>query len=368
MSDRECSRESSQGRHKSPVPDVGIKAVAKALNLSASTVSRALNGVYGVNLATRELVETTAKAMGYVPHLGAKQLVGKSSNLIGIFVPQFEFEASSDFVNMFSPIQQSLQDFGKDALFFAVPFSNYPLQRLTECISSRRLEGCIIFPAFSAAHPIMQEVLQLQVPCVNFEDVVGPRCSSVISDDREGGRLGARRLLENGHSRIGYVNGPPHLRICQERYIGFCEVLREFRIEHDASLVRIGDFSGTSGARRALELRECNPDITALFCANDLMAMGAIMELTSQGISVPAEISIMGYDGDTFSAYTSPPLTTIRHAIERISPRAVQLLMELIRGESGQREAVAPELIVRKSDTHPPISPINVINRKEAVQ
>lgn len=92
------------------------------------------------------------------------------------------------------------------------------------------------------------------------------------------------------------------------------------------------------------------------------------MELTSFGISVPAEMSIMGYDGDTFTAYTTPPLTTIRHVTEEISPRAVQLLLELIRGESGRRDSVAPELIMRMSVTYPPILPTDMTNREEAVQ
>ncbi|MCD9025888.1 LacI family transcriptional regulator [Cohnella sp. NL03-T5] len=334
---------------KPGVQDVGIKAVAKALNLSVSTVSRALNGVYGVNAATRKLVEETAKSMGYVPHLGAKQLVGKSSNLIGVFIPQFEFEASDGFVGMFSPLQNALQSYGKDALFFSIPFSNYQNQRLTECITSRSLEGCIIFPPFSEAHPIIQEVLRLQVPCVNFEDVIGPRCSSVISDDREGGRLAGRRLLEGGHRIIGYMNGPPGIRICKERYAGFCEALSEFGIEHDSSLVVIGDFSGASGAKSAIELRHRHPEMTALFCANDLMAMGAIMEFARAGILVPEEVSIVGYDGDTFSAYTSPPLTTISHARDEISSRAVQMLMEIIKGNSGTKHSVPPQLKERQS-------------------
>jgi LacI family transcriptional regulator len=334
---------------KAIVHDVGIKAVARALSLSVSTVSRALNGVYGVNPATRKLVEETAKSMGYVPHLGAKQLVGKSSNMIGIFIPQFEFEASEGIVAMFSPLQQALQSFNKDALIFSIPFSNYRKQSLTEHITSRSLEGCILFPAFSETHPIMLEALQLHIPCVNFEDVVGPCCSSVISDDREGGRLAGRRLLEDGHRTIGYINGPPHIRICKERYAGFCEALSEYGIEHDRGLVATGDFSGASGARSAMELIRNYPEMTAVFCANDLMAMGAIMDYTSHGISVPRQISIVGYDGDIFSAYSSPPLTTIRHAMKEISSRAVQMLMELLKGSPGTRHTITPQLIERQS-------------------
>ncbi|BBI35341.1 DNA-binding transcriptional regulator CytR [Cohnella abietis] len=329
--------------------DGGIKAVAKALNLSPSTVSRALNGVYGVNPATRELIQETAKAMGYVPHLGAKQLVGKSSNLIGVFFPQFEFEASSGFVDMFSPLQQALQRNGKDALFFSIPFLNYPNNLLTECISSRSLEGCLLLPAFSESHPMVQEALKLQIPCVNFEDVVGPHCSSVITDDREGGRLAGRKLFAEGHQIIGYINGPAHIRICKDRYGGFCEALMEAGIEHDASLVGNGDFSGSSGAQAAKALKQLHPEMTAIFCANDLMAMGAIMEFTSNGISVPESLSIIGFDGDSYTAYTAPPLTTISIQREDVSTRAIELLMELLTGHPGRKSSIPPKLLERQS-------------------
>jgi LacI family transcriptional regulator len=337
---------------KALIQDRGIKAVAKALNLSVSTVSRALNGVYGVHPTTRKRVEETAHSMGYVPHLGAKQLVGKSSNLIGIFIPEFEFEASDGFVSMLSPLQQALQSFNKDALIFSIPFSHYRNRSLSACISSRSLEGCILLPAFSESHPIMQEALRLQVPCVNFEDVVGPQCSSVISDDLEGGRLAGRRLLEVGHRTIGYINGPPHIRICKERYTGFCKALSEYGIKHDSALVSIGDFSGASGAKSAMQLKNAHPEMTAVFCANDFMAMGALMEYANHGISVPGQISIVGYDGDSFSAFTSPPLTTIRHSVEEISSRAVQHLMDLLEGSPGTRHAIPPQLIERQSITH----------------
>lgn len=327
----------------------GIKAVAQALNLSASTVSRALNGVYGVNPATRKLVQETAQAMGYVAHLGAKQLVGKSSNLIGVFIPHFGIEASMGFVNMFNPLQTALQSYGKDAIFFSIPLFDYPEQRLKECMNSRSLEGCIIFPAFTESHPIMQEALSMQIPCVNFEDVSGPRCSSVISNDREGGRLAGTMLRQEGHRVIGYINGPPHHRVCIERYEGFLAVLNEEGIKRDESLIVVGDFSGASGARAAIELWKANPDMTAIFCANDLMAMGAIMELTRLGVAVPDQVSIVGYDDDSFTPYTSPPLTTVRHPKAAISVKAVELLMELLEGSEGRREAISPELIVRES-------------------
>ena len=203
---------------------VSIKDIAKELNLAVSTISRALNGSYGVHPKTIERVQQKAREMGYVPDLGAKQLVGKSSKLIGIFMPEFEFEATPEFHEFFPPLHKA-----------------------------------------------------------------------------------------------------------------------------PAGLAAAGDFSGASGARAALELYEKDPAITAICCANDLMAMGAIMALSQQGVRVPEDISVAGYDGAFFTAYTNPPLTTIRHANERIGIRAVEMLIELLNGGTGRRESVPPVLVERQS-------------------
>ncbi|WP_237728532.1 substrate-binding domain-containing protein [Paenibacillus sp. OSY-SE] len=98
-----------------------------------------------------------------------------------------------------------------------------------------------------------------------------------------------------------------------------------------------------------MELYEKDPAITAICCANDLMAMGAIMALSQQGVRVPEDISVAGYDGAFFPAYTNPPLTTIRHANERIGIRAVEMLIELLNGGTGRRESVPPVLVERQS-------------------
>lgn len=326
------------------VADGGIKAIAKALDLSPSTVSRALNGVPGVREGTRKLVEETARAMGYVPNLGAQQLVGKRSNLIGVYVPEFD-HGNSLFTDMFASIQKALQSHGKDAIFYYVPYAKYEGQRLVESVHARNLEGCILLPAFGESHPLTQEALRIGVPCVNFEGVVGPRCSAAMSDDAEGGRIAARRLLEAGHRVIGFIGGPMQVRVCGERYAGFKEALAEGGVGLPDELTAFGDFSvesGTSAARRLLEAR---PDLTALFSVNDLMATGAITELRKAGIRVPEDVSVIGYDDDSHGPFLLPPLTTIRHG----KPKVLPLLIELLEGKSGRIEIEKPQLIERQS-------------------
>jgi len=129
----------------------------------------------------------------------------------------------------------------------------------------------------------------------------------------------------------------------------------EFGEEHDTALVAAGDFTGDGGARAVMELRQRDPGLTAIFCANDLMAMGAIMALSQAGVKVPEEVSVVGYDGSFFTAYTSPPLTTVRHANDRIGYRAAEMLMELLNGGAGRRETIAPILTERRSVSKPPL-------------
>jgi len=327
----------------------GIKFIAQQLNISASTVSRALNGVYGVSAATRRRVEEAAKEIGYVPHLGAKQLVGKGSGLIGVFAPGFEFEASDGFLRYFSMLQHHLNAFGKDVILFSIPFLRYPDNRLAECVESRGLEACIVLPAFAESHPLMQDALRLRVPCVNFEGIVGERCSSVVSGDRSGGWQAGSYLLKLGHRRIGYMNGPPFVRVCRERYEGFLDAHRDFGVAFDAACYAEGDFSGASGAQAAIRIWQSEEGITALYCANDLMAAGAIMELARHQVAVPERLSVIGHDDDVFCTYLNPPLTTIRHSREKLGVRAVEMIMDLLKGESGKMEIVPPQLIERSS-------------------
>lgn len=328
---------------------ITIKDIAIELNMAYSTVSRALNDNYGVHPSTKERVRQKARELGYIPDLGAKQLVSKRSDLIGVFMPEFEFEATPEFMEIFPPIHKALRALGKDVIIFSVPFSSYQPKSLKEWVQMRNLEGCVFMPPFSITHPLTKEALELQVPCVHMGGALGARCSHISSDDREGGRMVGRHLIEMGHRRIGFISGPKQLHICRERYTGFCDIYMDYEGSHGTEFMATGDFSGDSGARAAMELWNRSLGLTALFCANDLMAMGAIMALAQIGVRVPEEVSVVGYDGAFFTAYTNPPLTTVRNSLEKNGRRVAELLIELLNGGTGRSEVISPILIERSS-------------------
>ncbi len=332
--------------------DITIQHIADRLGLSVSTVSRALNGSYGVHPRTIARVQEAAAELGYVPNLGAKQLVTRRSNLIGVFMPELDSESNRGFDDIFAALRKGLRLYQKEILIFSVPFGEeeYRPGSLSEWVRMRSLEGCVFMQPFGKGHPLIREAIKLQVPSVNMGSAVGPRCSLAVSDNYEGGRMAGSYLLELGHEKLGYINGPEHLSICEDRYRGFCAAFRNGTgTEHDPALKRTGDFSGASGAGVILELMESYPELTAVCCANDMMAMGAIMELARHGISVPEDLSLVGYDGTYFTAYTNPPLSTIRHRFEQIGIRAAELLLELINGGAGRTLKVMPELVRRDS-------------------
>lgn len=326
-----------------------IKDLAKKVGCSVSTVSRALNGSYGVHPKMIEKVQQAAKELGYVPNSGAKQLVTQRSNLIGVFFPEFGMESIRDFEDFFAPLRRALRLYRKEMLIFSVPFVGYREGSLREWVQSRNLEGCVFLQPFSKEHPLMKEALKLKIPSVNLGNSVGPRCSLVASDDDEGGRIAGTYLLSQGHRFIGYINGPEQVPICQQRYAGFRDALQSAGIVHDPSWVVTGDFSGASGASCAAQLLEKAPEITAICCANDLMAMGAMLELYRRSIPVPEQISVMGYDGAFFTAYTTPPLSTVRHCFDWIGTHAAELLIELLNGGAGRTVRFPPELLARES-------------------
>ncbi|MBW5447964.1 LacI family DNA-binding transcriptional regulator [Cohnella sp. CFH 77786] len=329
---------------------MGIKDIALRLQLSPSTVSRALNGMYGVSAATKARVLEAARALGYVPNLGAKQLVGKGSGLAGLFAPILEEFEHSGFLDFYNRMQQELRRYGKDTILFTLPYVGYTRGKLAEYAGSRGLEGCILLHPFGEGHPLVEEALSIRLPCVNFESVTGESCASVVSDDAEGGRMAGRYLLERGHRSFAYVDGPPS-RVCRERLAGFREALKAGGIDPAGIWILQGDFSGESGANAAERIAEragsARP--TAVFCANDRMAAGAVMRFAELGLLVPRDFSVIGYDGDAYGAYLNPPLTTVRHARLSICSMAATRLVEMIEGGSGTLDRVRPELVERKS-------------------
>ncbi|MHC0035362.1 LacI family DNA-binding transcriptional regulator [Pseudoneobacillus sp. C159] len=331
---------------------ISIKDIAKKSGLSVSTVSRALNNQYGVSKKAVKLVHEVAKELGYVQNLQAKELVSKKSNLVGIIIPETDFEARPAFFEILPSISQTLALFQKELIITpvtAIPHK-YQEQTLESIIRKRRLDGCIILPGFISAHPLYTEAKKVNFPIVSVgEKILSRTCSYVNVDDQKGVSLAVRHLIANGHKKIGFINGPSHANICHDRLAGYKIAMTEAGLTYEESWIMESDFTGEGGAKSIERLLDSSPDLTACCFANDLMAIGAISKLATRGVSIPEDLSIVGYDGLFLTKYTSPPLSTVEIHASKFGIKIAELLIELINGGVGKAERLVPFLTVRES-------------------
>jgi LacI family transcriptional regulator len=333
---------------------VTLEQLAKVAGVSVSTVSRALNrSDHAVNEETRKRILTLAKQMGYRPNLMARSLKTERSYTIGII--------TDNIVSPFSPlIIRGIQDHLKEYEYFSVVINGdwnpeVETQAIHDLIS-RSIDGIIFVESWlREANPTLDLANKPYVFVHRLFGGVYP--NSVGVDERNGARLAVEHLIKLGHRRIAYINGPRGWYAAEQRLLGYRETLAEHNIPFAPELVLEGDWevqSGYPAARRFLELHE-RP--TAIFAANDLMALGAIYAFQEAGLRVPDDVAVIGYDDRDIASISRPTITTVRMPCYEMGQASAKLLLGLL---EKQREAVdSPEpsepikiqgqLIVRES-------------------
>jgi LacI family transcriptional regulator len=212
--------------------------------------------------------------------------------------------------------------------------------------------GVILSPPLSDDAELLQSVRRAGVGVVAISAGEGVRelVSTVGIDERDGGRAIGQHLIALGHRRLGFLKGPPDHRAAVLRYDGFVDAMHDASLDSDPWTAE-GDFTFKSGVEAAEKLLRESNQVTALACANDDMAAGAMLALHRAGLEIPSAISVTGFDDTPMSEITWPPLTTVRQPIKDLAERAVHLLLEA--NGSVQREEVPHGLVVRES-TAPP--------------
>lgn len=337
-----------------------LKDIAREVNLSVNTVSRALRGFPGVSEQNRKRIEETARKLNYVPNGDARSLVLNRTNSIGLLVPNLRVPFFGE-ITIF--IQQMLQEKG---YFSYVLNTNEDNEQTYSCICSlieRKIEGVI---SIGAIPPSSLDALKThRIP----EVVLVVPGSSIPQhfvgyDDEIGGYMAARHLLDLGHRKIAYFTGQwdADLDRPSPRHRGF---LKAFGDRGDSvEAMTLGDvFEDTIKAgyecSAGLVKRIAKREIDAVFCVCDAVALGLMHRLNEKGLIVPEDVSIIGYDNIEMTEFSIPPLTTISQDAERIARLGTSLLLQLLGSAedwSSIRHQVflEPILIIRKS-TAPPI-------------
>ncbi len=316
--------------------------VAKAAGVSQSTVSMVLNNMPGARLAdsTRATVLKVAADMGYVHTrrsgaAAAKAVSPTRNKVIGYLVDEIST----------SPHPVVSLDGARDAawehecLVTVAVTCNNPEQTqaaIDMMLSLPDLIGVIYSTIFTREVEVPQRLRQVPLVLLNCHSP-GSRLPTVVPGEIGGGQAATEHLLALGHKRIGFINGESWQEAAEDRLKGYRRALATADLPFDPALVRDGDWMSGSGFEHTLSLmNEARPP-TAIFCANDLMAVGAIEALRQLGLRVPEDVSVMGYDDQEISRHTHPPLTTMVLPNYDMGRAAVELLFDVIDGTVNPR-------------------------------
>jgi DNA-binding LacI/PurR family transcriptional regulator len=323
---------------------VSIKDIAKEANVSPSTVSRALNNHPHISDKTKKQIRILAKEMEYVPSFIARDLVGQHSATIGV--------AIADFLNPFySDIVASIEDVTVANNYQVFVSSFYrDKQRELELFNifyERRFAGIIVSDSLvddeylSLSHSDFMPVVLINCPHYPF---------SVSVDKVLGARLAVEYLVELGHRRIAFIRQGFDSESARLRLNSFRETLNEYGITVDERYIMAGDERFTGGVHAVPQLLALAEPPTAVFCFNDMTAIGVIKALQQRGYKVPQDLSVIGFDDLDIASFYHPSLTTVRQPIYQIGRSAAKMLYSLIqRKENIQAQVLEPELVIRES-------------------
>jgi LacI family transcriptional regulator len=278
-----------------------IKQVAKLAGIAVSTASNALNGKPGVSPRTRQRTFDAARKLGYVPNPIAQDLVKRTTKNIGIVLsgpPSFRFFTNPAFFEVIRSVTVTLNQSGYHAFLNVIATEEEEPEIIPQIARSRLAAAMVLVGTRRNDQELARLLDEVPIPSiVVIRGALDSKAFSVSVDNRKCGYLATQHLLELGHRSIGYVGHLPGVSLADERLEGYRQALEESGVVYDQSLVVPGDFYKESGSVAVRQLlRQSSRRPTAIFAANDLMALGAIEALEQDGFSIPEAISIVGCD------------------------------------------------------------------------
>ena len=324
-----------------------IKDVAREAGVSVATVSRVWNEAAFVSAETRQRVAAVAARLGYSPHGAARSLITRTTHALGVLLPDLYGEFFSEIIR---GIDHTAQAAGYHILVSSSHDSKDEIDAALRSMRGR-VDGLIIMSPDLEARRTLQ-TLQGSFPVVLLNGGAEAKAFDTITiKNHEGAREMTLHLIARGHRRIAMVCGPQRNYDAAERLRGYHTALTESGIEHEASLVVRGDFSELSGYGAVSQLLELEPRPTAIFAANDSMAIGALSALREAGLRVPDDIAVAGFDDIPLARYMNPPLSTVHVDISQLGERAAaRLLTSLKKGNRPHQQLLLPTtLVIRAS-------------------
>jgi DNA-binding LacI/PurR family transcriptional regulator len=333
---------------------ISIKDIAKTAGVSHSTVSRALSDSPLVSAETKARIQHLAREMGYSPDAQARSLVMGRTQTLGVVVTAITDPFIAEIVQA---IERTAHDHGYSVILASSSAEPEREIATVEMLHSKRVDGVVV--TSSRVGALYQDHLdRLGVPVVlinSHSEQRGPYTFSINVDNQHGGCLATRHLIEQGHRRIAYVTGPTDYVLPSDyqigsddlaRLAGYREALSLAKIRFDPALVVRGT-GRTGGGERALPaLRALDGPPSAVFCYNDMTAIGILRAARQVDVSIPGELAVVGFDDIPYASYVQPPLTTVAQPKPEMGKRATEMVLALLSSD-GQAAADVSNVVIR---------------------
>ncbi|SET38269.1 transcriptional regulator, LacI family [Natronincola peptidivorans] len=316
--------------------NVTIKDIAKLAGVSHTTVSRALNDSPLISQSTKTKIKTIAESLNYIPNYNAKSLVLHRSYNIGLFFSSIDEGTSSSF---FYEVVKGVNSVAHKE--FNLTVSGIDGYANLNVINKKRFDGIIVMSQSTKDDYFIYNILEKNIPTVVLNrEVQDANVINILSDDRNGVQNAVEYLISEGHRDIALIEGKKGFRSSYERKEGFLQALINHSIPMHRAYTVEGKYDLESGYKAMKQLLSLQNIPTAVFCSNDDMAVGAIKAIVNEGLRVPEDISIVGFDDNVFSSFLSPALTTVKRPIEEISIKGATKLLKLIEGKHLEHERI----------------------------
>jgi LacI family transcriptional regulator len=324
-----------------------IHDVAKEAGVSIATVSKVINHYPDVSDKTRKKVKLAIQLLRYQPNVIARGLVTGRSWTVGVLI---NIPFTNPYVaELLEGIKTALEHSGYDLMRLSTRI-NDPNYSFVDHCQSRNLDGVVVF-GVEHDNPNLEKLIQSEIPAMFVDtDFNGKRAGYITTDNQKAVEMAVQHLYDLGHRRIAYISGTLGHSVSDTRFKGYKEQLNKLDIPYEQSYFQICDYSFEGGSLSTRSLLSLSVPPTGIVCTSDMAAFGAIREIEEQGMSVPYDISVIGFDNTYYAQVFKPALTTINQNTHNIGKRAIENLITMI----------------EKSDTPAPIltEPSNLVIRQ----
>ncbi|MFB9750101.1 LacI family DNA-binding transcriptional regulator [Paenibacillus hodogayensis] len=330
-----------------------IYDVAREAGVSIATVSQVINGKGKISEERRQEIMQIMERLSYQPSVIASALTGKKTYTLGLLIP----DISNPF---FAEVARSVEDQGNQHGYSLIICStdnkDERVERYLSLLQQKSVDGIIIGTGVENKE-ILNPLMESSIPTILIaRDMAGLDLQTVLVDDFAGGTMAAQHLLELGHQALAVLAEDPKVSSSRERIRGFKETLVGSGIDLPGHWVQTcKDDLVKEGKLKAKALLQQTQRPTALFCCNDLLAIGALQAAKELGVKVPRDLSIVGFDNTILATVTDPPLTSVSQPTESMGKLAVDLIIEQLKTKVGStpRRVLSPELCIRGSSAKP---------------